>query len=149
MSLIKSIRSQLGLSTTPANNFVLDASADNGTMKLSRGNAGATTQDIMTVDAAGKVAFPQNVQTWQDVKASRVLGTAYTNSTPLPIMVNVQLVQSGANVNISMIVNGAAVDNVTTNSTMYGKLSSIVPAGATYMVQSGAGVSVANWVELR
>lgn len=55
MSLIKSIKNQLGLSVTPANNFVLDASADNGTMKLAR-NSG---QDIMTVDAAGKVGFPQ------------------------------------------------------------------------------------------
>ena len=56
MSLIKIIKAQLGLSVTPANNFTLDASADNGTMKLAR-NSG---QDIMTVDDAGKVAFPQN-----------------------------------------------------------------------------------------
>jgi hypothetical protein len=55
MSLIKAIKAQLGLSVTPANNFTLDASADNGTMKLARGNAGATTQDIMTVDANGGV----------------------------------------------------------------------------------------------
>lgn len=61
MSLLKTIKQQLGLSVTPANNFTLDASADNGTMKLARGNAGATTQDILTVDAAGKVAFPQNI----------------------------------------------------------------------------------------
>lgn len=31
-------------------------------MKLARGNAGATTQDILTVDAAGKVSFPQQGQ---------------------------------------------------------------------------------------
>ena len=55
MSLLKTIKAQLGLSTTPANNFTLDASADNGTMKLARGNAGATTQDILTVDAAGNL----------------------------------------------------------------------------------------------
>lgn len=61
MSLIKAIKHQLGLSVTPANNFTFTAEADNGTMKLARGNAGATTQDVMTVDAAGKVAFPQNV----------------------------------------------------------------------------------------
>ena len=59
MSLLKTIKAQLGLSGTPANNFTLDASADNGTMKLARGNAGATTQDIMTVAADGKVSFPQ------------------------------------------------------------------------------------------
>lgn len=59
MSLIKSIRKQLGLSVTPANNFTLTAEADNGTMKLARGNAGETTQDILTVDVSGKVSFPQ------------------------------------------------------------------------------------------
>jgi hypothetical protein len=62
MSLLKAIKTQLGLSGTPANNFTLDASANNGTMKLARGNAGATTQDIITVDAAGKMAFPAQGQ---------------------------------------------------------------------------------------
>jgi len=55
MPLIKSIKSQLGLCVAPANNFTFDAAADKGTMKLAR-NSG---QDIMTVDAAGKVTFPQ------------------------------------------------------------------------------------------
>lgn len=59
MSLLKLIKAQLGISVTPANNFVLDASADNGTMKLARGNAGATTQDILTVGADGKVTATQ------------------------------------------------------------------------------------------
>lgn len=56
MSLLKMIKAQLGLSSTAANNFVLDASADNGTMKLARGSG----QDIMTVAADGTVTFPQN-----------------------------------------------------------------------------------------
>lgn len=62
MSLLKAIKAQLGLSNTPANNFTLDASADNGTLKLARGNAGATTQDILTVDAAGVVASVQGIR---------------------------------------------------------------------------------------
>lgn len=49
MSLIKAIRAQLGLSTTATQNFTLDASAADGSMKLARGNAGTTTQDIITV----------------------------------------------------------------------------------------------------
>lgn len=61
MSLLKTIKQQLGLSVTPANNFTFDASADNGTMKLARGNAGATTQDILTVDASGSVRVPSQV----------------------------------------------------------------------------------------
>jgi len=50
---------QVGSSGDPTKNFTLSVpAAPDGTMKLARGNAGATTQDIMTVDAAGKVAFP-------------------------------------------------------------------------------------------
>ena len=49
---------QVGVSATPANNFTLDASANNGTIKLAR-NSG---QDIVTVDAAGKPRFPQLAQ---------------------------------------------------------------------------------------
>ena len=55
MSLLKTIKTQLGISSTATNNFTFDASADNGTMKLARGNAGATTQDILTVDALGNL----------------------------------------------------------------------------------------------
>jgi hypothetical protein len=59
VSLIKSIMHQLGLSGDPAKNFTLSVpAAPDGTMKLARGNAGATTQDIMTVDAAGAAKFP-------------------------------------------------------------------------------------------
>jgi len=55
-------RVQLGGSATATQNFTLTAEAADGTMKLARGNAGATTQDVITVDAAGKVAFPQMAQ---------------------------------------------------------------------------------------
>jgi hypothetical protein len=55
MSIIRAIKHRLGLSVTPANNFVWDASADNGTMKLARESG----QDIMTVDAAGYIHFTQ------------------------------------------------------------------------------------------
>jgi hypothetical protein len=49
-------RTQLGTSSTATQNFTLTAEAANGTMKLARGNVGATTQDILTVDADGRVA---------------------------------------------------------------------------------------------
>ena len=60
MSLLKSIRQQLGLSSTATQNFTLTAEAADGTLKLARGNAGATTQDILTVDASGDVLVGGN-----------------------------------------------------------------------------------------
>jgi hypothetical protein len=53
---------QIGQNATPANNFTLDATANNGTMKLARGNAGATTQDILSVDSSGNLIAAQQVR---------------------------------------------------------------------------------------
>lgn len=53
------IKSEIGQSATPANNFSIDASADDGTMKLARESG----QDIMTVAANGTVSLPNNQQT--------------------------------------------------------------------------------------
>lgn len=60
MSLIQSIRQKLGLSVTPANNFTWDASADNGTLRLYRGNPGAPIQDLLTFDVNGRASLSQN-----------------------------------------------------------------------------------------
>lgn len=150
MSLLKTIRQQLGLSTTPANNFTLDASADNGTMKLARGNAGATTQDILTVDASGKVSFPQMAQTWQDVTASRALGTSYTNSTGQPIKVLVSAGSTSSSL-LTPTVGGVVLASGTGVAT--GFTFSVyfdVPAGATYSVANYAGTpTLVKWTELR
>ena len=84
MSLIKSIMHQLGLSGDPAKNFTLSVpAAPDGTMKLARGNAGATTQDILTVNAAGKVAFPQNLNVFMEARSAQgsVGNTAFTPLT--------------------------------------------------------------------
>lgn len=57
---IKTNSVQLGDSATATQNFTLQTNVD-GTAKLARGNAGATTQDILTVDINGRVAMPNNV----------------------------------------------------------------------------------------
>ena len=54
---IKANAVQLGDSATATNNFVLQTNTD-GSAKLARGNLGATTQDIISVDAAGKTVTP-------------------------------------------------------------------------------------------
>jgi hypothetical protein len=66
---------QTGVSGTNTNNFILDASAADGTMKLERGDG----QDIMTVDAAGKVSFPQNA-VYPKLIATAVFDGALTGS---------------------------------------------------------------------
>ena len=63
MSTLKSTNVQLGQSNTATQNFTLTAAASDGTMKLARGNQGATTQDVLTVDSSGLVSFPNGVST--------------------------------------------------------------------------------------
>ena len=55
---LKNTASQIGTSSTATNNFSLEPTTT-GAMKLARGNAGATTQDVMTVATNGKPSFPQ------------------------------------------------------------------------------------------
>jgi hypothetical protein len=64
MSLIKANAVQIGQSGTATDNFTLAVpSSQDGTIKLARGNAGATTQDVLTVSNTGIVSFPQGFAT--------------------------------------------------------------------------------------
>jgi hypothetical protein len=56
MSLLKANSVQIGQSSTATQNFTLSVpSSPDGTIKLARGNSGATTADVLTVDASGNV----------------------------------------------------------------------------------------------
>lgn len=57
---------QLGSHATAANNFVIKTNLD-GSFTIARGNDGATTQNIITVDAAGNVTM--------NVPSARIIGT--------------------------------------------------------------------------
>lgn len=104
----------------------------------------------ITIDNAGKVAFPQNVQTWQDVTASRVLGNTYTNNTGQPITVSVFAANSAAS-NFFFAVNGNGVVGTTQGAAQGGGIYGVVPAGATYRVQyeAPATTTLVFWQELR
>ena len=85
MSIIKSNAVQIGQSNTATENFTLEVPASpDGTIKLARGNAGATTQDVLSVDASGNVSL-QNLLVYADnaaaTAAGLAVGTVYRTST--------------------------------------------------------------------
>ncbi len=89
-------------------------------------------------------------QTWNALNGSRVLNTTYTNSTPLPILVSVTI--SVASGNAGMQVDGVSVGTVLYNNASYnvqGTITSIVPPGSTYRVNSSGSASLGIWSELR
>jgi hypothetical protein len=81
-------------------------------------------------------------QTWQDVSASRVAGTVYTNNTGKPIMVGIRSQGGNAILRVgSVIVARSGIDNASNY------IGTVVPNGATYYLQAGAPIS--EWAELR
>jgi hypothetical protein len=75
MSLLKSNSVQIGQSVTATNNFTLSVpSSPDGTIKLARGNSGATTADILTVNASGAI-------TGATITSSTINGGAITSGT--------------------------------------------------------------------
>jgi hypothetical protein len=87
MSLLKANAVQVGQSPTTTQNFTLAVpSLPNGTIKLARGNSGATTQDVLSVGSAGELGvvgfgpIPANAPGFYYQAAS--------NKTPLAISKN-------------------------------------------------------------
>lgn len=149
---------QLGDSATATQNFTLRSNAD-GSATLARGNVGATTQDVLTIDAAGKVVLPAGNemlgvgQTWQTVTGSRASGTTYYNTTGKPIQVIIHGTND-VNTNWAQLqptVGGVALpaaSAIQNQSRVY--LSFLVPVGASYSVtNSGTTVTIVQWSELR
>lgn len=140
---------KLGNSATPANNFLISVpdTAD-GTLTIERENG----TDVMTIDAAGKVVFPGNAQTWQDVKASRALGILYTNSTGLTIVITVSGTSSVLNGCCVATVDGANLSYTSGASGVSGVITGTwsIPAGSTYSINNAVGVAtLSSWMELR
>ena len=86
-------------------------------------------------------------QTWQNVTASRTVGTTYTNSTGRPIMLNLTISNSSYQTSV-LTVSGftvGRVSNPTTSSGAEATLSAIIPNAATYSASGG----ISGWYELR
>lgn len=78
---------QFGLSVDATDNFTLTTDGLGGA-KLARGNAGAPTQDILTVDSAGRPGFPQLVNYANDAAAAVggvPIGSMYRNGSVIMI----------------------------------------------------------------
>jgi len=76
-------------------------------------------------------------QTFQDVSASRAVGTTYYNTTGKPIFVNYI---STAFANCTLMIGGVSVGSITA------PVSFVVPAGQSYSITS---TTLQKWAELR
>jgi len=122
MSVVKANNIQIGQSGTAANNFVVSVPVTpDGTMKIARGNVGATTQDILTVDAAGNVV-------------GQGLQPALISGTSIKSINNTTLLGSG---DLS-IQSGATIYAYDSRATLRG----LSPAGGDQAIVTGIGLFV-------
>lgn len=106
--------------------------------------------------AQGKVLAARDFgvgQTWQDVTASRVAGTTYTNNTNRPIQVSISAPDTAnQSPTISIYVDSVKIMSLNYDSgSNFGSsaFSFIVPAGSSYNVTLTNGGSILIWAELR
>lgn len=97
-------------------------------------------------DAISSVPSVGVGQTWQDMHASRVSGTVYTNTTGKPIQLSLTSYQAGIRVYINEVLI-SRTDSVVTDRIHVSAHGITVPVGATYSV-SLSSTSFA-WFELR
>ena len=90
-------------------------------------------------------------QTWQDVTASRALGTTYTNATGKPIYVIVVNEFQNYGDPVEVFVNNIKLLSSDKGNGVgwLGDTSFVVPAGQTYKVTKEAYPNIQSWVELR
>ncbi|MBF8729788.1 hypothetical protein IRZ59_04965 [Pseudomonas guariconensis] len=89
-------------------------------------------------------------QSYQDVTASRVIGTTYTNSTGRPLLVIIAISQGTSGVT-AVDVDGVQISRVNpSGSGEVGTFYFVVPNGSTYNVRAVSGSrTLFSWVELR
>ena len=109
-----------------------------------------STGGVTITNSAPAAGLGMSGQTWQNVTASRAVGTTYTNSTGYPIFVAITLAGGSSGVNIN--INGTTMFFQQVSNAGYSNtsISFIVPNGATYaLAQNGGSTSLSYWSELR
>ena len=107
--------------------------------------------EVMGVRARNVSGLGSASQTWQDVSASRLIQTAYTNTTGRAIAMKFCVQSTVAEGYYNIVVAGVEVASGTVPINAKKTLYAIVPAGAAYNVGKGGADTATNvtWSELR
>lgn len=138
-----------GAATLTANNVLLG----NGTSALQTVAPGASGNVLTSNGTTWSSQSPTGGigvgQTWQNVASSRSIGTTYTNSTSLPIMVCATIQVGPSASAIYLYINGNLVANQGWGGTSVPIMvpTVIIPVGSTYRIDGGTGIN--QWYELR
>jgi len=85
-------------------------------------------------------------QTWQNMNASRLIGTTYTNTSGKAIFVLINF-SDVTSVGCTLVLDGVTTGALDIGTTQRQQISFIVPNNGTYLVTASA--NILNWLELR
>lgn len=145
--------------TLDAPNLVLAA---DGSLKTSNDPLNASTRKVGIVEGnlveRGADGYPTNNnaigvgQTWQDMTASRVFSTTYTNTSGRPITISIAVGNNSPG-GCAIDVDGVEVARYTETATNgpQNQMITVVPNNATYVLRaySGAARVITLWAELK
>lgn len=140
---------QVGQSGTAANNFTIRTLND-GSLRISRGNAGTEISDVLVIDANGNFSTAPVLgvgQTWQNVTGIRASNVTYTNTTGRPIFVFISYITPAGGIE-SVSINGVVVGRGSGGTGIANNHYLLVPHGSTYVLTTN-GATVLTWAELR
>ena len=141
-----------------AGNTVLTLPTTSGNVAVQSGDLGTPSAVVLTNATGTANSLNAGIgvnQTWQNVTASRVAGTTYTNSTgkPIEIMASVTSSTQGP-YSIDITCNGVVLNSnnyYSANAGYKGTINAIIPNGNTYIVTLGGfgSPTLGLWTELR
>jgi hypothetical protein len=141
-----------GGSSLAANNVLLG----NGTSPIQTVAPGTSGNVLVSngttwQSAVRKLGLGISGEAWNDVTGSRAFNTTYTNSYSYPIAVSATTGDSGPSPGVQVVVSGVQVALwywQFNGAGARGGGTAIVPAGATYALNSINGAGVSAWAEL-
>lgn len=135
---------------------VIIAGDTSGSVTLQAPAVSGTT--VLTLPATtGTVALTSDVigigQTWQNVTASRAVGTTYTNATGKPIYVSItpnftNSQNTTGNITVDGVIASSYVCYVAATTPPQYPMTVIVPNGSTYVFNTTVS-TIRYWAELR
>ena len=165
MSLLKSNSVQIGQSATATQNFTLSVpSSPDGTIKLARGNSGATTADVLSVASDGRLSFgkPPTGSIIQVVQYTFTAQSATTSSSYTDTVITGAITPSSDTSKILVSISTNALINATgysyinlvrgsTQVIEWGSYQSTTwgPVSLTYLDSPSASSSVTYKVQQR
>lgn len=127
-----------------------------GYIESTQATAGTWATAPSTVQGAGGQALAALAslgygQTWQNVTASRALGTTYYNTTGKPIQIIIFITNSSGGDTVNITVNGVLLKGTSSNAAgVFAYAQAIIPPSATYIATMNSGTgTLSSWTELR